>query len=114
MIAPVSGSSSLLEVHTNPPIGSSDTEGEVRSRFGLWLGVTTVGALVFRVVYVLEVTRHEGYKLYDAAYYELQALTLSSGHFFPVLFGHGPDAAHPPMTSFVITPVTYFFGLPSG
>ena len=73
-----------------------------------------MGALVFRVLYVLVVTRNEPYKLYDAAYYELQALTLSSGHFFPVLFGHGVDAAHPPMTSFVITPATYLFGLPPG
>ena len=31
-----------------------------------------------------------------------------------MIFGHGPDAAHPPMTSFVITPVTYFFGLHLG
>ncbi len=114
MITPVPGSSLLLEAQRGPRLGASDTQGEARHRFGIWLGLTTLGALVVRVMYVLVVTRHEGYKLYDAAYYELQALTLSTGHFFPVLFGHGPDAAHPPMTSFVITPVTYFLGLPPG
>ena len=77
MIAPVPGSSSLLEAQTEPPLPASDTQGEPDTRFGLWLGATTVGALVFRVVYVLVVTRHDGYKLYDAAYYELQALALS-------------------------------------
>jgi hypothetical protein len=114
MIAPVPGSSLHLEAQTDPPLETPDSRGKTPLRFGLWLGVTTVGALVFRVVYVLVVTRHASFKLYDAAYYELQALTLSSGHFFPVIFGHGPDAAHPPMTSFVITPVTYLFGLPPG
>ncbi|MFZ0664367.1 MAG: glycosyltransferase family 39 protein [Acidimicrobiales bacterium] len=107
------GSSLLLEAHTDPPRGESESN-EAQLRFGLWLGVTTLVALLLRVLYVLVVTRHEAYKLYDAAYYELQALALSTGRFFPVFFGHGPDAAHPPLTSFVITPVTYLFGLSPG
>ncbi len=114
MIAPVPGSPSLLEANTGSPLEASDTQRKPHPRFGLWLGLTTVGALALRVFYVLVVTRNEPFKLYDAAYYELQALVLSTGHFFPILFGHGADAAHPPMTSFVITPVTYFFGLPPG
>ncbi len=114
MIAPVPGSPLLLEAQTDPPRGASDIRRQAHSRFGLWLGVVTGGALVFRVLYVLVVTRNEPYKLYDSAYYELQALTLASGHFFPVIFGHGPDAAHPPMTAFVLTPATYLFGLPPG
>jgi len=74
-----------------------------------------VGAgLVLRVLYVLLVTRHEDTKLYDAAWYEIQALGLSQGHFFPVFFGRGPDAAHPPLTSLALAPVTYLFGLHPG
>jgi 4-amino-4-deoxy-L-arabinose transferase-like glycosyltransferase len=114
MIAPMRGPSLLLEASTAPPLGASDTQVEAGHRFRFWLGLTTLGALALRVLYVLVVTRHASYKLYDAAYYELQALGLSTGRFFPVFFGHGPDAAHPPMTSFVITPVTYFFGLHPG
>ena len=70
--------------------------------------------LLWRVCYVLVFTRHEDTKFYDAAWYELQAVTLAAGHFFPVIMGHAPDAAHPPMTSFVITPATWLFGLPHG
>lgn len=72
------------------------------------------GGLAWRVAYVLAVTRYENTKLYDAAWYELQGLTLTGGHFFPVLFGRGPDAAHPPLTSLAIVPATYLFGLPPG
>jgi 4-amino-4-deoxy-L-arabinose transferase-like glycosyltransferase len=114
MIAHVPGPSVLFEGQTHPLPGGSDGRGKARTRFGLWLGLTTLGALVLRVLYVLVVTRNEPFKLYDAAYYELEALVLTTGHFFPVLFGYAPDAAHPPMTSFVITPATYFFGLPPG
>jgi 4-amino-4-deoxy-L-arabinose transferase-like glycosyltransferase len=67
-----------------------------------------------RLFYVLAVTRHENSKVYDDLYYSLQSFELSTGHFFPFLFGHGPDAAHPPLTALAITPATYFFGLPSG
>jgi len=84
------------------------------SRFALGLGLVVAVALVLRVFYVLVVTRHEDTKLYDSLWYELQGFTLSRGHFFPVLFGHGPDAAHPPLTAIAITPVTYLFGLPPG
>ncbi len=114
MIAPVPGPSPLLDGHTDPLLADSDRRGKGHTRFGLWLGLTTVGALVLRVLYVLVVTRNEPFKLYDAAYYELEALTLANGRFFAVPFGLTPDAAHPPMTSFVITPTAYFFGLPPG
>lgn len=85
-----------------------------RRRFAAWLSLIVAGGLAWRVAYVLAVTRHENAKLYDAAWYELQGLTLADGHFFPVLFGHGPDAAHPPLTSLAVTPATYLFGLPPG
>ncbi len=69
---------------------------------------------MLRMIYVLVVTRHEDTKLYDSLWYEVQGFTLSRGHFFPVPFGHGPDAAHPPLTAIAITPVTYLFGLHPG
>jgi 4-amino-4-deoxy-L-arabinose transferase-like glycosyltransferase len=73
-----------------------------------------VAGLVWRVGYVLLVTRHQNSKLYDAAWYELQGLTLAGGHFFPVLFGRGPEAAHPPLTALVLVPAAYLFGVPPG
>lgn len=76
--------------------------------------MVVTGALALRVFYVLVVTRHENSKFYDANYYLLQSVVLSVGHFFPVIFGHGPDAAHPPLTALAITPATYIFGLHSG
>jgi 4-amino-4-deoxy-L-arabinose transferase-like glycosyltransferase len=85
-----------------------------RRRFWSGLVLIVTGGLAWRILYVLIVTRHENSKLYDSAWYELQALTLADGHFFPILFGHGPDAAHPPLTSLVLTPVSYFFGLHVG
>ncbi len=82
--------------------------------FAVRLGLVVVAGLVWRVGYVLLVTRHQSSKLYDAAWYELQGLTLAAGHFFPVIFGRGPDAAHPPLTALVLVPATYLFRLPPG
>jgi len=73
-------------------------------------GITALG-LGWRIAYVLAFTRHENARLYDAAWYELQSLTLANGHFFWVPFEPWPDAAHPPLTSLAITPVTWLFGL---
>lgn len=95
------------------PTGAPSRGREGR-RFWLPLGVIGAAGLAWRILYILLVTRYENTKLYDAAWYELQALTLTSGHFFEQLFAHGPDAAHPPLTSLVITPATYFFGLHEG
>jgi 4-amino-4-deoxy-L-arabinose transferase-like glycosyltransferase len=82
--------------------------------FTTGLGTIVGVALGIRVFYVLVVTRHENAKLYDDLYYLLQSYALSKGNFFPVFFGYGPDAAHPPLTSIIITPVTYFYNLPPG
>ena len=46
--------------------------------------------LAWRITYVLVVTRYQNASLYDAAWYELQALTLASGHFFRVPSNSGP------------------------
>lgn len=85
-----------------------------RRRFAVGLSLIVAGGLAGRVAYVLVVTRHQNSKLYDAAWYDLQGLTLAGGHFFPVIFGHGPDAAHPPLTALVLVPAAYLFGLPPG
>jgi len=85
-----------------------------RARFWQRLALIVTGALAWRILYVLIFTRYENSKLYDAAWYELQGLALAGGHFFSIPFGHGPDAAYPPLTSIVIAPVSYFFGLHVG
>ncbi len=85
-----------------------------RRRFRLALGGIVLVALAWRVLYVLLFTRYENAHLYDDGWYDLQALALSTGHFFSVPFGTGPDAAHPPLTSIVLVPVTYLFGLHQG
>jgi 4-amino-4-deoxy-L-arabinose transferase-like glycosyltransferase len=63
---------------------------------------------------VLLVTRHSTFHLYDAFWYDFQAAALSGGHFFPVVLGTAPDAAHPPLTSLVLVPSTWVFGLHPG
>ncbi len=83
-------------------------------RFWAPLGVVCLFALGIRLAYVLVVTRHENGHTYDALYYSLQSYLLSLGHFFETPpFAVGPDAAHPPLVSLVLTPVSYFFGVPA-
>lgn len=100
----------------HPPLhaDAARRERRERRRFRTLLGVIVAAGLLWRVLYVLVVTRHQNAKLYDSAWYELQAVTLEAGHFFRVILGLRPDAAHPPLTALAITPVTYFFGLPPG
>jgi 4-amino-4-deoxy-L-arabinose transferase-like glycosyltransferase len=85
----------------------------VAGRFWLPLGIVGLIALGIRLSYVFLVTRHENGHTYDALYYSLQSYLLSLGHFFETPpFAVGPDAAHPPLTSLVLIPVSYFFGVP--
>ncbi len=94
--------------------GDEEKGGWADRRFWAALaGVALVG-LAWRITYVLVVTRYQNARLYDAAWYDLQALTLASGHFFRVPFQQWPDAAHPPLTSLAVTPVTWLFGLHDG
>jgi 4-amino-4-deoxy-L-arabinose transferase-like glycosyltransferase len=87
----------------NPP-------SRLRSHFWLTLlGIEAI-ALVIRVVYVVVFTAREAPRLYDAFWYTSQADEMVTGQFFGTPFGTTPSAAHPPLTSFVITPTTYFFG----
>lgn len=93
-----------------------DGEGRSWSHRRFWPALASIAllGLAWRIAYVLAFTRHENARLYDSAWYDLQALTLASGHFFRVPFFPLPDAAHPPLTPLVITPVTWLFGLHDG
>jgi 4-amino-4-deoxy-L-arabinose transferase-like glycosyltransferase len=83
----------------------------VRSRFWPVLGLIVVAAAGLRVVYVLTVTRHDTH-FYDAAYYELEAVSLVNGEGFTDPFAKirdpdatpGPSAEHAPLTSLVLVP----------
>lgn len=75
---------------------------------------TAAVAAAMRAGYILGVARYNKDRLYDWFNYELNSAQLSSGHFFNVIFGYGPDASHPPLTAISITPTTYFFGFPVG
>ncbi len=73
-----------------------------RRRFWLGLSAIVVGALAFRIGYVLLVTRHETNKLYDAFWYGVTAGELQHGEFFRTPLGTAPTAAHPPLTSLLV------------
>jgi 4-amino-4-deoxy-L-arabinose transferase-like glycosyltransferase len=83
----------------------------VRSRFWPVLGLIVVAAAGLRVVYVLTVTRHDTH-FYDAAYYELEAVSLANGDGFTDPFAKirdpdatpGPSAEHAPLTSIILVP----------
>ena len=92
----------------------ASAEESVAGTFWMPLGVVCLLALGIRLVYVLVVTRHENRHTYDALYYSLQSYLISLGHFFEVPpFAVGPDAAHPPLTALLLTPVSYLFGVPA-
>ncbi|HVC71851.1 MAG TPA: glycosyltransferase family 39 protein [Acidimicrobiales bacterium] len=97
----------------DPAIDVSD-DATVGRRFRILLAAVCLAALGIRLAYVLVVTRHENGHTYDALYYSLQSYLISLGHFFEAPpFAVGPDAAHPPLTALVLTPVSYLFGVPA-
>lgn len=83
----------------------------MRSRFWPVLGLIVIAAAGIRVVYVLTVTRHDTH-FYDAAYYELEAVSLAHGDGFTDPFvkirdpdaAPGPSAEHGPLTSLILVP----------
>jgi len=83
-------------------------------RFGVALAAITLCALAFRVGYVLVVTRYENSRLYDAFWYGATSLDLAHGHFFQEPLATTPTATHPPLTSFLLVPASYLFGLHTG
>jgi len=77
-----------------------------RPAFGRVLLLILVAAAGLRVGYVLSVTQHDT-RVYDAAYYELQARALAEGRGFVNPFPEAPEeevADHPPLTVFVLAP----------
>jgi 4-amino-4-deoxy-L-arabinose transferase-like glycosyltransferase len=85
-----------------------------RWRFGMGLTGIVAAALGFRVGYVLIVTRHENNKLYDSFWYAITGLEAASHQFFRSPLATTPTAAHPPLTSLLLVPATYFFGFNAG
>lgn len=94
--------------------GAGEPGGWDGRRFPVALAAVVALALAWRVAYVLCWTRYDVSHVYDDVWYDLQAQGLLNGHFFSVPFGGGPDAAHPPLTSLVLVPVTAVFGLHPG
>jgi 4-amino-4-deoxy-L-arabinose transferase-like glycosyltransferase len=88
---------------------------EVRSRrfIGALVGISVFG-LVLRVVYVLAVTRYDNNTFYDAFYYVGQAGEIATGHGFQTPVVGGASALHPPLTSLVVVPATWLFGVHTG
>ncbi len=84
-------------------------------RFRVVLLLIVGVALLIRVVFVMNVARHdEGF--YDAAYYELQARVVADGRGYNDPFEYLPNAPHrdrpaadhPPLTVFALVPVAWF------
>jgi 4-amino-4-deoxy-L-arabinose transferase-like glycosyltransferase len=76
---------------------------------GWWARVLAVwaGAVVLRVGFVMLRTRHDE-PLGDQIYYSAQALANARGNWFEQPFAPGmPAADHPPLTSLVLTPITW-------
>jgi len=94
----------LPDVGDSPAVPAGHLVGGPLAPRPFWLGLTGIvlGALAFRIGYVLIVTRHETNKLYDAFWYGVTAGELQHGQFFRVPLGTAPTAAHPPLTSLLI------------
>jgi 4-amino-4-deoxy-L-arabinose transferase-like glycosyltransferase len=117
LVADIGAATSPPGPEADPPPGVPLDAGPERGRaarhFWPWLLTISGLALAIRVVYVLGFTSRGSPKFYDNFYYTAESFYLSRGHFFPVLFGSAPDATHPPLTSLVLVPATYFWGLSS-
>jgi 4-amino-4-deoxy-L-arabinose transferase-like glycosyltransferase len=83
-------------------------------RFAVSLAGIVAAGLAGRIGYVLVVTRHENSKIYDAFWYGYTALGLSLHEFFRAPFSTALSAAHPPVTSLLLAPSCFLFGLPPG
>jgi 4-amino-4-deoxy-L-arabinose transferase-like glycosyltransferase len=83
-------------------------------RFGFLLAAITVGALALRVGYVLAYTRYQNGTLYDSFWYYSTTIGLHSGQFFRAPFSYSPTAAHPPMTTLLLSAGDWIVGLHKG
>ncbi len=100
-------------VAPGPPLPPS-IGGSLGTRpFGFGLAGVVAAGLVFRIGYVLLVTRYQNGKLYDAFWYGVTANELKQGEFFRTPLGTAPTAAHPPLTSLLIGSSSLIFGVHS-
>ncbi len=83
-------------------------------RFVVTLIGISVAGLIGRIAYVLTVTRYDHSQFYDAFYYVGQAGDLAHGLGFQTPVVGGASALHPPLTSLVIVPATWLFGIHGG
>lgn len=81
------------------PIQTAPDLGD-HARFHLALGAVSVGALIFRVAYVLAMRHH--FSAPDGLYYHLAAVQLRNGHAFVNPFTLAPAAFHPPIWTLVL------------
>ncbi|MFO7590738.1 MAG: glycosyltransferase family 39 protein [Acidimicrobiia bacterium] len=82
-----------------------------RRQFFRWLGGIGVAAFVLRVVYTVGHTAPRDRSLYDSIYYGLQSKALVAGEGFVRPLTDLANADHPPLTTLVIAPATWIFGL---
>lgn len=74
-----------------------------------WVRVSVIAGfgLLLRLAYVIGMTRFDE-PVGDQLYYSAQALTNARGEWFEQPFAQGmPAADHPPLTSFILTPITW-------
>lgn len=83
------------------------------SRFGFWLSVVIGGALALRIAYLIGYTAGPDRSLYDSFYYLWQSDSVANGHGFVKPVTLLANADHPPLTTLVITPATWLFGIDS-
>ena len=68
--------------------------------------ITAIG-LAIRLAFVYGITRFDQ-PVGDQLYYSAQALTNAQGRWFEQPFAHGmPAADHPPLTSLILTPISW-------
>lgn len=85
-----------------------------RRRFGWTLTVIVALGLAFRVGYVLIFTQHQNNKIYDSFWYGIMGNELRLGQFFALPLTPGPTAAHPPLTSILVSSVDFLIGVHTG
>jgi len=82
-------------------------------RFGRWLGGIVMVAFALRVAYTVGQTAPHDRSLYDSIYYLVQSQAVVAGEGFVRPFTALANADHPPLTTLVITPATWLFGVTS-
>ena len=85
--------------------------GGAEPRFGRGLGGIVAVALGLRVAYTVGETAPHDRSLYDSIYYLVQSDALLAGRGFARPFTMLANADHPPLTTLVITPATWLFGI---